>query len=224
MRDVDVRTALRALLEAEHAGDPSALIVDELQSGDGDTRVDLAVVNGSLNGFEIKSERDTLKRLPKQVESYGRCFDSMTLVSATKHLAAAMEAIPGWWGVIEAKQSKGAVTLRLRRKAKPNQGVAAAAIVRLLWKEEAKAVLAECGKDGLRGNGTRYAFWNLLVEHVPLEILREKVRARLKARGDWRAAPSPFRRDDSSRDIARSKRSRENRAWLLSGGFAHPQS
>ena len=60
MRDVDVRQSLRRALSAEHAGDAGTLIIEELGLCQHDSRIDVAAVNGELNGFEIKSDSDTL--------------------------------------------------------------------------------------------------------------------------------------------------------------------
>ena len=64
MRDRDVRQALLAHLAELHAGDPDTRIVEEMGVWCGTARIDVAVVNGELCGFELKSERDTLERLP----------------------------------------------------------------------------------------------------------------------------------------------------------------
>ena len=77
--DRDIRKALLESLRSEHAEDPSTLILQELAVCDGSARVDVAVLNGSLAGFEIKSERDSLNRLESQIENYARCFDSLTI-------------------------------------------------------------------------------------------------------------------------------------------------
>ena len=96
---MDVREALHAKVLLAHRDDPHTLVVDELGLCEGEARVDIAVVNGFIHGFEIKSERDTLERLPHQVEVYSLVLDRVTLVVAENHAAHAMEVIPDWWGV-----------------------------------------------------------------------------------------------------------------------------
>lgn len=80
LRDLDIRRALRALLAEGHAGEPGARVVDELGIRQGSARVDLAVINGSINGFEIKSDADRLDRLGRQRDAYGTVLDTVTLV------------------------------------------------------------------------------------------------------------------------------------------------
>jgi predicted nucleic acid-binding protein len=46
------------------------------------------MADAELIGFEIKTARDTLRRLPTQIEAYSRYFDHAVLVVAEKHLSA----------------------------------------------------------------------------------------------------------------------------------------
>ncbi len=64
MRDRDVRQALRRKVLRDHIGDSSTLVLDELGLRHGTCRVDIAVVNSLLHGYEIKSDADNLARLP----------------------------------------------------------------------------------------------------------------------------------------------------------------
>jgi len=57
--DYDIRAALKDKLRKEYAG-TNTIIVDKLPICWGDTRVDIAVVNCSLHGYEIKSDRDNI--------------------------------------------------------------------------------------------------------------------------------------------------------------------
>src|SRR4051812_8285009 len=98
MRDRDVREQLSHDLRQWHP-DKSTLFVDELDLG-GLVRVDVAAVNGALWGYEIKSERDTLRRLPTQVEVYSRVLDFAALVVAERHRDHAVDLLPDWWHVV----------------------------------------------------------------------------------------------------------------------------
>jgi hypothetical protein len=55
VRDRDVREALHRKVLKEHHGDADTLVLDELGLRHGTCRVDIAVVNGYLHGYEIKS-------------------------------------------------------------------------------------------------------------------------------------------------------------------------
>jgi hypothetical protein len=111
-------SALHRELRAEyHDDDEATLILDELGLCQGAVRADVAVVNGSLAGFEIKSDRETLARLPNQVEVYGRVFDYVTLIVGPKHAAAIRKAVPAFWGIVVATEDDGVLQLRSRRSA-----------------------------------------------------------------------------------------------------------
>ena len=56
MRDRDVRCAVMAYLDRLHAGDADTRVVQEMGIWSGSVRVDIAVINGELHGFELKSE------------------------------------------------------------------------------------------------------------------------------------------------------------------------
>ena len=72
MRDADVRTALRRELEEHFRDDPDTRIVEEMGIWSGSARIDIAVINGELHGYELKSERDRLERPPRQIDLYNR--------------------------------------------------------------------------------------------------------------------------------------------------------
>ncbi len=98
MRDGDVRSALRGYLRERHASDSAETrFIDELDLC-GQVRVDVAVLNGTLAGYELKSAHDTLQRLPVQVDVYSKVLDMATVVLAERHLQRALPMLPAWWG------------------------------------------------------------------------------------------------------------------------------
>src|SRR6185312_2727790 len=96
MRDSDVRKATLAMLAALHEGDNTTRIVEEMGVWSGAVRVDIAVINGKLWGYELKSDSDTLERLPRQAEIYGKVFDRMTLIVGNRHADRAFKVVPRW--------------------------------------------------------------------------------------------------------------------------------
>lgn len=68
LRDIHLRKMLLEELYDEHKNDSNTRIINELGIDFGASRIDVAVVNGIIHGFEIKSECDTLLRLPRQME------------------------------------------------------------------------------------------------------------------------------------------------------------
>lgn len=188
MRDRDVRAALHAKVLAEHHGQADTLVLDELALWYGTARVDIAVINGRIHGFEIKSDRDTLARLAGQARVYNAVLDRVTLVVGSTHYGGALRESPAWWGLKVARQGpRGAIHFEDARAAKPNPSQDPVAIAALLWCDELEQLLAEVSAArGYRGK-SRDVLSRRAAAVLPLTDLRSAVRARLKARGNWRA-------------------------------------
>lgn len=179
MRDRDVRAALRRTLAERHANDDS-LIVEELGLCQGQVRVDIAVVNGELSGFEIKSPSDTLVRFRHQADMYSRVLDCAWLVASPQTLELAEP--PRWWGLMAMVESAGRPELLELRPACVNPCPDPFATVQLLWHDETLAILRALGSDrGVRSKPRSMA-WRRLVEVLEPQRLREVVRTTLKER------------------------------------------
>jgi hypothetical protein len=186
--DKIIRAALKGELERLHAGDDKLRIVEEFGIEHGAIRIDIAVVNGLLHGYEIKSDRDTLLRLPEQMDAYNSVFDQVTLVVGKQHLYDAINLVSDWWGITVAKfGSDGSVVLNRIREAGNNAEQRSISIARLLWRSEALQILEDAGKaDGLRSK-PRELIYERLCALFDLARLEEKVREILFFREDWRS-------------------------------------
>ena len=96
--DLDIRPALHTMLRQRHADEVHTVFIEELGICQGRTGIDIAVVNRELHGYEIKSDRDSLRRLPIQVKMYSKVVSKATIVVGYRHLAESLAAIPSWWG------------------------------------------------------------------------------------------------------------------------------
>jgi hypothetical protein len=187
IKDSDIRQVVLSDLRREYESDPDTLIIEELGLCQGDARVDIAVVNRSIHGFEIKSNEDSLKRLPGQVEIYSRTLESVTLVVGNKHLDQAVKIIPKWWGVIVAKEKSGQSLLKGRRRSRSNPCLDPLSVVQLLWRNETLEILKQLDLHRGLANKPRFVLWNRLVEHVTDRELMSFIGSTLKARGNWRS-------------------------------------
>jgi hypothetical protein len=187
MRDLDARRALRSHLAAEPLDASSTRIIEELGVLQGTIRADLVVVNGCLHAFEIKSDQDTLKRLPTQATAYNQIFDKVTIVCGTKHLAGILGTVPSWWGVIEARAKGSEIELANLRPAGANPRIDAMSLAQLLWRDEVLEMLQALGVSRVSSRSRRVELWSQLVDAVPLIDLRRLVRDRLCAREEWRS-------------------------------------
>lgn len=180
--DADIRPALRAILLGKHAGETDTVIIEELGVCRGRVRVDLMVVNGTLHGYEIKSERDSLRRLTTQIDFYGRVLDRATLVVAERHLHSALGILPAWWGVVRVQEMPRRQPFTTVRRGRNNPHRDPRSLVELLWLEDALALLEERQvARGVRGMPRRLV-WDRVCEHLSLDEIAAAVRAQLKAR------------------------------------------
>lgn len=188
MNDQDIRIVLKAELMRRYAKDNNTLVLDEVGIRHGAARIDLVVVNHQLHGYEIKSDRDSLKRLPDQIRAYSSIMDRVTLVVGYRHAYEALKMVPEWWGVrlAETKKQSGTVVLSGARSARNNPKVDLDAAVALLWRGEALAILEEMGAAGGVRSKRRSEIYKRLVELSDPDFLRSRIRQQLKQRRCWR--------------------------------------
>lgn len=185
--DLNIRLALKEILEQRHAKDGKVRIIEELGIQHGTARIDIAVINGTLHGYEIKSDQDTLQRLPEQMDAFNSVFDKMTLVVGKKHLYEAINMVPDWWGITVAKINPNSpVTFNLIREGELNKQLDSVSVARLLWKEEALGILEEIGEAKGFYSKTRDLIYEKLSLVFDQENLGEKVREKIFFRKDWR--------------------------------------
>lgn len=204
MRDLDIREELHARLRAEYAAESETLILDELGVCEGAVRVDVAVVNGSLIGYEIKSEVDSLDRLANQEAGYSRVFDKVIIVTASRHVEATLNQVPDWWGVLQARANGSRIELQTVREAQVNPDVDPFAMAQLLWRDEALEILELHGVAAGVRSKPRACLWRRLTETLPPEDLAQCIRYYLKKRQTWRSGRRQTPGDDSSLPAAKS--------------------
>jgi hypothetical protein len=182
-RDGQIRFSLHARLAEAHGREPDTRIQNELGLCQGATRVDVAVINGHLSGYEIKSDRDTLARLPKQVELYNNVLDFSWIVTTPRFAEKVDGYISAWWGLLVVEPlSESAVEWHMVRDAARNGTVNPISVAQLLWREEAMEELRQRSADRGLSRATRWVVWERLIETVTLAELQEIVRRRLKVR------------------------------------------
>jgi hypothetical protein len=192
-----VRVALRR--EIEEGETKTRAMVDEFWLPGSKARADLAVLGKSLDGYEIKTSRDNLKRLPNQVQAYGSLFDRCTAVVAERHIESARGILPDWWGIM-AIGSGDQARFHAIRKARRNPAVQAETLVRLLWRDEAMAALLGLGREP-ESTAQRSLLWDELLRHTSLRSLKAIVFEAILAR-DPSQARIPTRRFSSAAPAA----------------------
>lgn len=197
MNDNQLRQAVKVRILARDACDPRTRILDELGLQHGIARIDLAVVNGILHGYELKSDRDSLKRLPRQIQIYNSVLDKVTLIVGRRHETEAKTLIPDWWGFRLAKKGRrGGFEFTTIQRGSHNPSIDALSVAKLLWREEALTLLDELGEAEYVRYKARASVYARLVEVADLVCIRERVRRQLKSRTTWRVDQQQKLHDD----------------------------
>lgn len=109
MKESQIRDVL--ISKCGDLGFDGARFIHEMNLGRGKVRADLVVVKDGVHGIEIKSRFDNLSRLKHQMAGYSKVFKTVTLVCDPKHIAAAEDRIPQWFGLVSIDE-KGLTLLR----------------------------------------------------------------------------------------------------------------
>jgi hypothetical protein len=88
----------------------TACMLNEFRAGE--CKADLAILNGTTTVFEIKSERDSLNRLQRQLENYRTVFASAFVIASEKHVGAVLAAVPEDIGVLSLSRRYQITTIR----------------------------------------------------------------------------------------------------------------
>lgn len=181
--EVVVRDALRRRVVAETDG--AKKTVDEFWVPRSHERADLAVIGTWMDSFEIKTEKDSLRRLPRQASAYERLFDRCTAVVAEKHGDGTADLLPEWWG-ITILHVRDSVSFTVRREPRVNDNTDPEILVRLLWRDEAMAALVELGAAPDR-RASRGQLWRELLRTTTRTQLRDFVRHAILGRAPSRS-------------------------------------
>lgn len=185
--DLIIRSALVKCLAKKHARNRKLRIIEELGVNHGAARIDVAVVNGVMHGYEIKSDLDTLQRLSEQMKIYSGVFDEMTIVVGRNHLHETIERVPEWWGVWMAKvDANNSIVFHVIRKGETNKELNPVSVARLLWREEAIKLLEEAGEAKGFYSKSRSCLYERLSVVFDKKTLSKKVREKIFFREDWR--------------------------------------
>lgn len=184
LKDKDVRKLLLRNLNDLYENDSNTRIINELGIDFGASRVDVAVVNGIMHGYEIKSDLDNLDRLPRQMEYYNKMFERMTIVTSKKHLNEILALVPKWWGiqVVSSCNNKLIVKRKGRYKKQNDKEL----LLKLLWKKDLEGFVDVLQLPKKFKNKKKNQLLKKFLEEADIEIVRKHVYYSLKSRKNWR--------------------------------------
>lgn len=116
---------IRQILIKRLATYNNCVIHEEVTVPCGKARADVVASNGHLIGYEIKSDVDSLYRLPSQIEEYDKAFEQNYIVVGEKFQDKVFDLVPNYWGIIVIKvsdaESKGELFFARKAKLNPKQ-------------------------------------------------------------------------------------------------------
>ena len=189
--DADIRSALHAKRLRRAKSHPDTLVIDELGLAHARSRIDVAVINGCIHGYEIKSAKDNLDRFATQIDIYRQTLQKLTLVAAPKHVAGIMSHAPEWCGVIAAEQGpRGGVSFHVLRNPVANPDIDPVMMAHLLWRDEVIELLGQAGYAPKDLRRPRRQLYEILCETKTLREITASIRAFMVRRQTWRDRPA----------------------------------
>ena len=188
--DSGIRRALHAKHLRRVKAHPDTLVIDELGLAHAKCRIDVAVINECIHGYEIKSAKDTLDRLSTQIDIYRQTLQKLTIVAAPKHVAGIMTRAPEWCGLITAAQGpRGGISFHMVRNTVANPDVDPVMMAHLLWRNEVIDLLSQIGYAPRELRRSRKHLYEMLCEAMTLREITASIRTFMAQRQAWRDRP-----------------------------------
>ena len=111
----------------------------------GQCKADIVILNGTAAVYEIKSERDTLSRLERQIDAYMKVFAQVNVIVGENHLDAVLAAAPREVGVF--KLSDRYQISNVRHGIDDPSRTSSGAIFDSINLHEARSILTDLGFD-----------------------------------------------------------------------------
>ena len=188
--DTDIRVALHAKRLRRAKSRPDTLVIDELGLAHAKSRIDVAVINGCIHGYEIKSARDTLDRFSTQLSIYRQTLQKLTIVAAPRHVAGVINQAPEWCGVIAAERGpRGGISFHVQRNTIVNPEIDPVMMAHLLWRDEVINLLGQAGYAPKDLRRPRKQLYEMLCEAMTLREITNSIRTFMAQRQTWRDRP-----------------------------------
>ena len=109
----------------------------------GECKADVAILNGTATVYEVKSERDSLTRLKRQIAAYATVFAKVYVIAAENHIHAVVNTVPDFVGIL-CLSSRYQIS-PLREAANQPERTSPDAIFNSIRMEEARMILSSFG-------------------------------------------------------------------------------
>ncbi|RRO01531.1 sce7726 family protein [Pectobacterium aquaticum] len=169
LREQDIKIAFIDWLFKKGLLDDAA-IINEMVVANWSRRADLAVANGHLQAFEIKSDFDSLKRLDGQLETFTSRFEKVTVVCAPKFTYEVTKKVTPDVGVIEYLNDNKGIRFKIIQRGRISPITNKKVYISFLLKKELQLLLTENYKNYF-SESSRNSLEHL-AEKIPLSKIR----------------------------------------------------
>lgn len=188
--DKRIREALYRKKFARISQSSKTLIIDELGLLHARARVDIAVINGCIHGYEIKSEADTLKRFDHQLATYSTCLEKLTVVCAERHLTEVYSLAPKWCGILlVTKGPRSGLDFIVVRRPQMNPGLDRLKLAHLLWRPEVIDLLTRLDAPRALLKKSRVDMYHFVAQRLSASEISDYVHECFISRETWRHPP-----------------------------------
>lgn len=184
---LQIRDSLRLWIAGNTNMQDSDIFINELgfynkipdRTVDNAFRADLVLATDALVGFEIKSEKDSLKRWEAQKIAYTNVFDEVWLCAHHKHLDKAIATTPDHIGLIAVNNSNA---LEVVRRSVVGHGMNNAYdLSSMLWRDELDELAALHGIKW-KSRTTKRQAREIVMTELAIDDVRRFLIKRLKIR------------------------------------------
>ena len=119
----------------------TASMINEFRVGE--CKADVAILNGTATVYEVKSERDSLTRLERQIAAYATVFAKVYVIAAESHIRAVANTVPDFVGILCLNSRHQISTLR--DAANQPERTSPGAVFNSIRMEEARMILSSFG-------------------------------------------------------------------------------
>lgn len=185
--DIDIRKTLCEELYKKLPMNLKSMIINELMVGESIADVSV-ITEKKVSLFEIKSDMDSLVRLPKQVMDYDSVGDYCSLVTTDTFLQKiqGQSLVPDNWGIIKASSINGKVILESIRQPVYSPEVNPDYLAHSLWSNELIEHLEDINNlHGVKSKNNCHKRQRL-IENTTINELKRMYRNSHLKRGNWR--------------------------------------
>lgn len=158
----------------------TAAMLTEFRAGE--CKADIAILNGTATVYEIKSERDSLARLERQIRNYQRVFARVFVIVGESHLEGVLKATQPDIGIMSLSRRYQISTVR-EAVDRPDR-ICPLTVFESLRVAEAKDIALRLGRDvpDLPNTEIRSALRAIFEAFCPEEVHAEMLQTLKKSR------------------------------------------